>query len=175
MKRLFLVVVLACLAVPAIAQNAPGAPTPTGAAVKILAPLAGAKLTQDFIHVEYELMNPGAVPATPTFSVQLDNRAAVQTMSKNQEFTGLTPGVHNISVWVVDANGTPVTGAQATVQFILLNPAPAGGNTQRVSFDPGPGRPNLPAGGSPLPLLSLIGLGVLCGGLISAMRTRQDS
>jgi len=144
-------------------------------AVKILAPQPGARLAQDFIHVEYELINAGSVPGTPTFKVQLDNQAAVQTTDQSKEFTGLTPGIHNLSVWVVDANGTPVSGSQATVQFILLAPAP--GSTANASELPdllaAPERSlDLPEGGSPLPLLSIIGFGVLAGGLISAMRTR---
>ena len=184
MKRSYLLVAVAMsMAVLAVEQTTLGQTSPapgasTAAAVKILAPQPGAKLTQDFIHVEYELVNPGAVPSTPTFSLQLDNQPAVQTTATSREFTGLTAGIHNVSVWVVDANGTPVAGSQTAVQFILLNPVPAQTNDQHAGMGGSTGvsgSPNLPSGSTPLPLLSVIGLGVLCGGLITAMRTRHGN
>jgi hypothetical protein len=178
MKRWHLPFALACLAIFAMGQSAPSGQSTTANTVRILEPQPGAKLTQDFIHVDFELANPNSVPGTPTFSVQLDNQPAVQTAEKSKEFTGLRSGIHNVSVWVVDANGTPIAGSQASVQFILLNPAqPPGAERVALQSAPpvppnAPRSPDLPAGSSPLPLLSLIGLGVLFGGLMSAMKTR---
>src|SRR5262249_17826106 len=146
-------VVLAFVSVAALAQApdnpAPGATTP---AVTILEPRAGAKLAQDFVAVKYELSNPNAVAGTSNFRVQLDDRDPVQTASTTREFPGLQPGVHNVSVWLVDANGTPVQGSQATVQFILLPPNAAPQSApQNGAYQP---MQPLPAGSSPLPLLS---------------------
>ncbi len=176
MKRWLLPFALACLAIFAVGQSAPASQSNANT-VRILAPQPGAKLTQDFIHVDFELANPNSVPGTPTFSVQLDNQPAIQTTEKSKEFTGLQPGIHNVSVWVVDANGTPITGSQASVQFILLNPVPPpGAERGGLPADASPAAPDsagLPGGSSPLPLLSLIALGVLFGGLISAMKTRK--
>jgi hypothetical protein len=161
--------VVLALAGVAVCQTAPGNPPPGTAsapAITILEPQSGAKLAQDFVSVRYELSNPNAVPGTPNYRVQLDSRDAVQTSSTNQQFTGLTAGVHNVSVWLVDANGTPINGSHATVQFILVPPQPAPQPDTQAPKEP------LPAGSSPLPLLSVVGLGVLCGGLISALKTR---
>ena len=181
MRRFRFGIILALISLVSLAaQNTPGNPVPgasTGAAVRILAPQSGAKLAQDFVSVEYELINPGSVPATPTFSVQLDNQEAVKTSDTKKEFSGLAPGIHNVSVWVVDANGTPLAGSSATVQFILLNPTAQPGPGQKGAWMAG--QPiaaiessALPAASSPLPLLSVIGFGVLFGGLISSMKTR---
>ena len=165
-RALFVLLALTGLA---LCQTAPGNPPPGTAAapaVTILEPQSGAKLAQDFVSVRYQLTNPNAVPGTPNYRVQLDNRDSVQTSATEQEFTGLTSGIHNVSVWLVDANGTPINGSHATVQFILVPPQPAPAPDTQKPKEP------LPAGSSALPLLSVVGLGVLCGGLISALKTR---
>ncbi|HWR36645.1 MAG TPA: hypothetical protein VN622_12315, partial [Clostridia bacterium] len=93
-----------------------------------------------------------------------------------------------------DANETPIPGARSVVQFNILPPrstsappaARPGGmayNTDapivRMASVAGPpidGDPQnedgLPSSGGALPLLSVIGFGVLLGGVASAMRTR---
>ena len=172
---LALVIALAIIVVGAFSQ-APSNPAQGSAppAITILDPQAGAKLAQDFVSVRYELSNPNAVAGTPNFRVQLDSRDPVQTSSTNQQFTGLQPGTHNLTVWLVDANGTPITGSQASVQFILVPPAPPASPRSQTLPEKSAGPPALPGGGSPLPLLSVVGAGVLCGGLISALRTRSS-
>ncbi len=153
----------ASFATPARAQGNGQNGTASDALLQISQPPAGAKLAQTFVSVQYQLTNPTIVQAgSPNFQVQLDNQDPVTTAQTSQDFTGLTPGVHTVTVRLVDANGVPVAGAAATVKFTIVNPAP------QLAFS----NVVLPSGGSPLPLLSVIGFGVLVGGLFSAMRTR---
>ena len=173
--------------------------------VKILSPQNGQKIRDNYIDIRFEVTNPGATVNTPTFVVQLDSRDPVQTTSSDQSFSGLKPGTHTVSVQLVDANGTPIMGSRAQVQFIVspqqptsVPPTPprlagieSGGERgaprlQSVAFDQTPsstqkdsrqqtaadGDDSLPHSGSALPLMSLIGFGVLVGGITSALKTR---
>src|SRR5690349_21586754 len=191
---------------PSPAQGqAPQAPSNVDSlSVKILSPQNGQKIRDNYIDVRFELTNPGATVNTPTFVVQLDSRDPVQTTSNDQSFSGLKPGTHTISVQLVDANGTPIMGSRAQVQFIVspqqptsVPPTPprmagiqggserGGPRLQSVAFDQTPstqkdgrqqpaadGDDSLPHSGSALPLMSLIGFGVLVGGITSALKTR---
>jgi hypothetical protein len=161
-------------AAPAPAGQTAAAPT---AAIKIVAPRAGERLAQQFVNLQYQLTNPGATAeASPNFRVQLDNQDPVLTTATQQSFSGLTPGVHNVTVQLVDANNTPVTGASASVQFTVVNPnaqqAPAPTTPRAATEDDGDPSSMMPSAGSPLPLLSVIGFGVLVGGIVSALKTR---
>jgi hypothetical protein len=170
MFRLKFAIILALMALGALvaAQTAPQGNTAnnpaTGSLVQITQPPAGAKLAQTFVSVQYQITNPGvAAASSPNFRVQLDGQDPVMTTSTSQDFTGLTPGQHTVTVQLVDANNTPVPGGGATVKFIIVNPTPQSELVARV----------LPSGSSPLPLLSVIGFGVLLGGVVSALRTRS--
>jgi hypothetical protein len=118
------------------------------------------------------MANPGAIPTAPNFVVQLDNRDPVTTTSTSVDFTGLTPGPHTVTVQLVDANNTPIAGSQTLVHFTILQPV-AQGNAPRAALDPAAQHESsLPHARTTLPLLSVIGFGVLVGGIVSAMRTR---
>ncbi|HKD91780.1 MAG TPA: hypothetical protein VKB56_07745 [Terriglobales bacterium] len=163
-------IILAVMALGATvaAQTAPQGSGPdnqaTASLVQITEPPAGAKLAQTFVSVHYQISNPTIATAdSPNFRVQLDGQDPIMTTSTSQDFTGLTPGQHTVTVQLVDANNTPVPGGGASVKFTILNPTPQSDLVGRV----------LPSGSSPLPLLSVIGFGVLLGGLVSAMRTRS--
>lgn len=166
MLRFKLVTILAVMALATLvaAQAPPGgsqAGQPNAPLLEITQPPADAKLAQSFVSVEYQITNPTiAAAGSPNFRVKLDNQDPVLTASTSQNFTGLTPGRHTVTVQLVDANNAPVAGAAATVRFTILNPQ--SGFAAMI----------LPSGGSPLPLLSVVGFGVLLGGLVSAMRTR---
>src|SRR5581483_9937934 len=151
--------------------------------VRILEPAAGANL-QNFVHVRWDLDNPGvsADPA-PNFHVQLDGRDPVFTKDKEYTFTGVGPGEHTVVVELVDANAVPIPGARAEVRFQAAppgNPAEATESSGRVvpaALQQSPvqrdanGR-ELPPASSALPLVSLVGFGVLLGGIASALKTR---
>lgn len=199
MFRMKYAIILALMATAgwlmAAQSPSPGAEPDVGSAqqaaaplVRILAPPRDARLAQPFVTVEYERTNPAATPS-PNFRVQFDGRDPLITATTSATFTGVKPGQHIVTVDLVDANNVPVAGARAQVSFSILPPAsqPAGSMVrlrppdpilmraalaepmQPLPADPGPALP--PAAGA-LPLLSVIGFGVLLGGIASAMKTR---
>ncbi len=170
-------------------------PAPQSTLIRILTPVSSQKLSDNFTTVRFELINPAAYAGTPNFLVQMDGNDPITTSSTQQAFTGLAVGAHTVTVQMVDANGTPVPGGRAAVQFFVAAPRPANspqgsaatstpGSGKIVKFagftfqqpDPAP-QPdddsNLPPSSSSLPLISIIGFGILVGGVVSAMKTRS--
>ena len=174
-SRIFVLVLLLAVAAPFVthyrawARQVPTAAQPAG--LRIVSPKPGEKLAQTFVAVQYQTMGP---TTAQTYELRLDARDPVQTTDTSYTFNGLTPGSHDLIVQMVDANGTPIMGTQSEVKFVTVNPptgaTPAGpGMSSGLPPLPGPGQfPD-----SSLPLLSVIGFGILVGGVISAMRTRS--
>jgi len=190
--------------VSAQTTSSPGAGNATPGAVRILLPKNGAKITHNFVDIRYELAAPTAA-GSPTFQVHLDSAEPVRTTDTRYTFTGLNTGRHTAAVEVVDANNIPVQGSRAEVSFHVVaspaqpaSPAPRSlGGPQLVSAvanehtnahlvntslpqDEAPAPEEhasntLPQSGSSLPLLVLIGAGILAGGIVSALRTRPGS
>jgi hypothetical protein len=178
----------------AASQGAGQAGPPAAGVLRITAPHQGERLQQSFINVQFELTNGGASAAgVPNFQLKLDSQDPVTTTSTSYTFTGLTPGPHTVTVQLVDANGTPVAGARSEVPFVVLQPAPTPGAAialqhQRPSMIQAALRIEQPrqeskdqeknnddqptSAAGALPLLSVIGFGVLLGGIASAMKTR---
>jgi hypothetical protein len=181
--------------------------------LRILSPKVGQKIGASDISVRYELTNTNADAASsPTYRVQLDGRDPVETLDTSSSFNGLAPGPHSLTIELVDANHTPITGSQAVVHFTTFLPGVNGSNgTGANGTNPprtngttpdgtaSPAKPHttssltpppvvkakmplpsesaeaqLPSAGGELPLLSMVGFGVLVGGVISAMRTRKQ-
>ncbi len=175
----------------AASQGAGQAGTPTGNVLRITAPKSGAHVQQTFVSVQFELTNGGASAAgMPNFQVKLDSQDPVTTNSTNYTFSGLTPGPHTIAVQLVDANGTPIAGARSEVPFIVVQET-ATSPSPRAAIDlqhrqssiqaamrveepklQAPAEEDLHSAAGALPLLSVIGFGVLLGGIASAMKTR---
>jgi len=173
-------------------------PTPAASAVRILAPKTGERISTSFVDVKYELAASATAASSPTFQLRLDARDPVHTTDQQQTFTGLEPGKHTITIEVLDANSTAVAGTRSEVQFTVVNSGQgetlanpgtltASGQavrlqlaafTRQASDASDPKKPDqspqqqLPRSGSALPLLFVIGVGVLIGGIISARRTR---
>ncbi len=177
-------VALVALQRGAVAQN-----SPPNANLKIVSPQNGARITESFVDVRYELTNPAtAASPTPTFQLQLDGGDPVQTASTEFTFTGLAPGAHTVIVEAVDANSTPLAGTRHEVRFTVLpqgpkstapsshltNPAGHAARLQYATYHSASDAADnaLPNTGSALPLLSIIGFGVLLGGIASALKTR---
>ena len=159
--------------------NSTTSPVVSAAALEIVSPKPNEKLAQTFVTVQYPQITPASASSTPTFELRLDGRDPVQTVDTSYTFNGLTPGKHNVIVQVIDANGVPITGTRSEVKFVSVNPAASGstggGHAQSLLALPPPQVPSnrdLPSGNSSLPLLSVIGFGILVGGVISALRTR---
>jgi hypothetical protein len=155
--------------------------------LKILSPTDGQKIGSTALSVRYEITNTSAsAAASPTFQLQLDGRDPVETMDTEYGFTGLAPGKHAVTVELVDANHTPIVGSQAIVHFVTFTPGVGKNPTSELRSPYSPkvikaampipsSKPSetLPAAAGELPLLSMVGFGVLVGGVISAMRTRK--
>ena len=183
--RIFVFIFLLAIAAPLVSHHrawARQASVQTGAAqgLRIVAPKPGEKLAQTFVAVQYQLLSPSA-SGTPTYELRLDGRDPVQITDTTYTFNGLTPGTHDLIVQVVDANGTPIMGTRSEVKFETINPVaganPAGAGLGAGLLPPGLSLPlpqtnELPYGNGSLPLLSVIGFGILVGGVISALRTR---
>jgi hypothetical protein len=162
---------------------------PQSTLIRILTPVASQKLADNFATVRFELVNPSAYAGTPNYRIQMDGNDPITTSQTSQAFTGLAPGAHTVTIQMVDANGTPVPGGRAALQFFVAQPASPQGTVQSAPKDrelkiagykfqqpdpsPQEDNPNLPPASSPLPLISIIGFGILVGGIVSAMKTRS--
>jgi hypothetical protein len=161
------------------APNATVNPAPQSRLIHILTPVAGQASSSNAIQLRFQLTNQGAAAGAPNFQLQLDGQDPITTTAMEYTYTGLAPGTHTISVVLVDANGTPVPGSASTVQFTVKNPTagPGGSSTSEGLPTPidlgGPAQPQASIAANNLPMLSLIGFGVLIGGVASAMKTRE--
>jgi hypothetical protein len=186
MKRLLYALLLAVgvgSLVTVEAQTAPDDPNSL-TAIRVLSPKAGEKVTQSFLKVTYELAAPVAADTDPRFELRLDTRDPERVRDTEHTFTGLAPGPHTLSIQLIDANDRPVPGARAEVEFLVVQPKSrdeegrkpymAVGAARRVLLAGADlsQRDELPAASSPLPLLSLIGFGVLLGGIAAGTRSR---
>jgi hypothetical protein len=181
MKAFRFAIILAVMAVAAaiaLAHSQGNAGTASAQSIlRIVEPKTNARLAQTFVNVQYELSNPGATGGSPNFRLQLDQQDAVTTTARSYNFTGLATGPHKLSIDVVDGNNVPVAGGHAELEFIIVSPAgdqrgalqlpQSDGTAPQATADA-----MLPAASSSLPLLSVIGFGVLVGGIASAMKTR---
>ena len=174
-------------ATPSTGGSTTTSATAQSGAIRVLSPKVGEKLDSTMVTVNYEVTNPGMSAAgSPTFRLQLDGRDPVETVDTTYSFTGLTVGKHVLSIEMVDANHTPISGSHTEVHFATVAP---GGSQQGASPTssvapvvkpaalPLPQEnandEHLPSAGGELPLLSVIGFGVLVGGVASAMKTRK--
>ena len=167
----------------AAAQAAAAAPS----AIRITSPKDGQQLKTQVVDVRFEVVDQGVVAdPTPTFQVRLDDGSPVATTSTEQTFTGVKPGAHRVAVQAVDANNVPLRGTLAEAQFVVLPESEQPSGAAAGAAGPGlAASPEGGAGGKPaaleqempesstsLPLLAIIGFGVLAGGITSAMRAR---
>jgi hypothetical protein len=183
--RIVVLIVLVAIAAPfllhrrawALRQSGQGAAAQSvqPSALKITSPQANEKIAQTFVAVQYQQLAPASAASTPTYELRLDSRDPVQTTDTSYTFNGLTPGAHDLIVQIVDANGVPISGTRSEVKFTVVAPVATGsgaGSASNLPPLPTSFAPDLPAGNSSLPLLSIIGFGILVGGVISALRTR---
>jgi hypothetical protein len=181
--RVFVLILLIALAVPFALQHRAWAlhfwqsgqssvQPVQSAALRIIAPKDNEKIAQAYVVAQYQQVAPASAASTPTYELRLDARDPVHTTDTSYTFNGLTPGTHELGVQIVDANGTPVLGTSSKVKFQTVNPPAGGGVTPGPTSSLPPLPSDLPMGNSSLPLLSVIGFGILVGGVISALRTR---
>lgn len=181
MRNLTLALILICSATLGWGwqQAAPAATS----AVRIVSPKPGDKLVNNFVEVRYEMTTPISASGTPTFRIRLDGRDPITTTDLSYTFSELTAGPHTVTVELVDANGTPINGSLAQIQFSVVTgqsapnrlPRPSSQLKNAGQYQPAAWQQQdqLPQTGSALPLLSVIGLGVLIGGLASALKVTR--
>lgn len=152
-------------------------------ALRIISPRSGEKLQQNFVTVRFAQLQQAT---SPTFELRLDAQDPVHTSDTSYTFTGLNAGPHDLIVQVVDANNTPIMGTRSEVRFTVLQPTSNPSGTQSAPGHQSLPKPVnqsspietpkemalLPDAHTSLPLLSVIGFGILVGGVISALKTR---
>lgn len=168
--------------------------------VRITSPQQGQRLQQNVVSVQYSYQpRQNAInPPRQIFQVQLDNRDPVQTEQAETTFTGLTPGNHTVTVQLVDANGVALDGSRSQVQFSIMQQVPpARGNPAQPTRSGAPPQAHLRKPvrnglvavnnqlstsaadssqiySSAVPLVPILAIGALIGGLISARWTNPD-
>jgi hypothetical protein len=180
----------------------PPAGTEQRPSLKILMPHPGEQIPGTFVTVKYEVspIKTGHSSSLTTFQLKLDGHDTIQTIDREHTFTGLTAGAHNVTVDVLDPNGAPVSGAHSEIEFIVIGagePTHVPDHSDALktarlrrhhaaarihvalaayalpATDLAPDeQQQLPQSSSALPLLSVVGLGALLGGIASARKTR---
>jgi hypothetical protein len=135
------------------------------------------------VSIRYEVSSHKRTAARPDlFRVQLDSQPPIETAETTYTFDGVTPGQHDLSVELLDAKHRPIMASKAEMSFVTESPDPnpevvvapmMPPSLQKVAmFLPQAAAPLDPDGSAEMPLLTVIGLGVLVGGMVSAMKTR---
>jgi len=153
--------------------------------VRVITPAPAEDLKADEVSIQYQANPQHNLPTRPArYRLQLDSQLPVETVETSYTFSSLPAGDHKVVVELLDSKQRPVKSSQAEVAFVTSPPEPASADLmmepmmpptlQKVAmFLPQPAAPIDPADGTAeMPLLSVIGLGVLVGGMVSAMKTR---
>jgi hypothetical protein len=153
--------------------------------VHIVSPESGQNVEAASVSIRYEVSSTKRTLARPaTFRIQMDSQPPVQTNDTTYTFDSLTSGPHDVTVELLDSKNRPITASLAKTSFVCDTPEANSGELvvepmlpptlQKVAmFLPQAAAPIDPGDGSgEMPLLSVIGLGVLVGGMVSAMKTR---
>ena len=186
--RIFAILVLisSAISIAGAQENAAQKATPTSVkhVVHIVEPASDQSLKATTVSIAYELSSHKRKSAHPDlFRVQLDSQPPVETSETTYKFDGVTPGQHNLSIELLDAKHRPIVASKAEMSFVTESPDPnpelvlapmLPPTLQKVAmFLPQAAAPLDPDGSAEMPLLSVIGLGVLVGGMVSAMKTRS--
>ncbi len=171
--KLLLAILVATLAfaLPHVLAQAPSLAVqvtspPPAPLLEVLSPLPGEKIDKDTLIVRYKV-NPLA-PPTDNFELILDDHDPLHTTESEYTFTDLKPGPHRLIVEAVDANNIPIAGTRHEIHFFVVKPSTLPPAPHAALSGP-------PGSASPWPLLLIIGVGVVVGGLASARRTRPAS
>jgi hypothetical protein len=103
---------------PSEAQPAqPSGPVTQSPALRILSPLPGQLLTNNFVNVRFKLLRFDSSGGGSDFVLQLDGRDPVRISATSYAFTGLRSGEHVLTITKMDANGTALPASRAVVKF----------------------------------------------------------
>jgi len=89
----------------------------TTAALYVTSPANNARVDGRFVSIQFQLSAGVSANGIPEFLVQLDGQTPVLISDTEYPLYWLSPGWHTVTVTLVDANGTPIFGAQNQVQF----------------------------------------------------------
>ena len=183
--RIVVLILLAAIATPLVLHRrawavhhsaANAARAASDSAVRITFPKSGETLGDSSVIVQYE--RPSSNTArNAAYELRLDRRDSVKTAATTYTFNGLNSGNHQLIVRQVDSKSDPILGTESAVNFSVhaqetaANTASPGASSGLPPL-PQPLTNDLPNGNGSLPLLSIIGFGILVGGVISALRTR---
>lgn len=154
--------------------------------IHIVSPAFGENLQGTSVSIRYEVSSTKRTSARPTmFRIQMDSQPAVETTETAYTFDSLAPGPHDVTVELLDSRDRPLASSLVKTSFVSAVPDTNSNaelvvepmlppSLQKVAmFLPQAAAPIDPGDGSAeMPLLSVIGLGVLVGGMVSAMKTR---
>ncbi len=154
--------------------------------VHIVSPASGENLEGTSVSIRYQVSPTKRTSTQPTmFRIQMDSQPPVETNETAYTFDSLTPGSHDVTVELLDSRNRPISSSRAKASFVSAAPEQHPDaelvvepmlppTLQKVAmFLPQAAAPIDPGDGSgEMPLLSVIGLGVLIGGMVSAMKTR---
>jgi hypothetical protein len=194
MRKTGIIAVLVLLAVSiAGAQNSSSAGSSSASnhaatrhLIHIVSPASGENLEGTSVSIRYEVSPPKRTSTHPSaFRIQMDSQPPVDTTETVYTFDSVIPGPHDVTVELLDSRNRPIGSSLARASFVSAAPEtnPAAElevepmlppSLQKVAmFLPQAAAPIDPGDGSgEMPLLSVIGLGVLIGGMVSAMKTR---
>jgi hypothetical protein len=86
-------------------------------ALHVTSPVDGRRLDGRMVTIQFEISPGISANGIPAFRVQLDQQSPVLISNTEYDLHWLSPGWHTVTVSLVDANGTPIFGAQTQVQF----------------------------------------------------------
>jgi hypothetical protein len=86
-------------------------------ALHVTSPVNGRRLDGRMVTIQFEISPGISANGIPAFRVQLDQQSPVLISHTEYDLHWLSPGWHTVTVSLVDANGTPIFGAQTQVQF----------------------------------------------------------
>jgi hypothetical protein len=95
----------------------------TTAALYVTSPGNGTQVNGRFVSIQFELLPGVSANGIPEFRVQLDRQSPMLVSDTEYVLYWLSPGWHTVTVSLVDANGTPIFGAQNQVQFEVIDDA----------------------------------------------------
>jgi hypothetical protein len=154
--------------------------------IHIVSPTSGENLEGSSVSIRYEVSSTKRTSArSTTFRIQMDAQPPVETTETAYTFDSVAPGPHDVTVELLDSRKRPLSSSLVKTSFVSAEPDTSSTaelvvepmlppSLQKVAmFLPQAAAPIDPGDGSAeMPLLSVIGLGVLVGGMVSAMKTR---
>jgi hypothetical protein len=89
-------------------------------ALSVSSPANDTRVDGRMVTIQFEVASGISANGIPAFRVQLDRQSPVLITDTEYDLFCLSPGWHTVTINLVDANGTPMFGAQTQVQFEVI-------------------------------------------------------